>query len=144
MHRDRATLRVGDVFVKVDADQANLDAEAGAMARVPVPTPRILWQKPSCSPSRPCAARLSVASVSLRRFDLGTLTLGHQERLSEVLQGYGGGVDVEILRAWWSRRSLLAIRWLLEYGFDPFSPGCEVDVLRAQGDGRQDLAVPAP
>jgi hypothetical protein len=27
---------------------------------------------------------------------------------------------------------LVAIRWLVEHGFDPFLPGCEVDVLRAR------------
>jgi hypothetical protein len=26
----------------------------------------------------------------------------------------------------------MGIRWLLEHGFDPFLPGCEVDVLRAR------------
>jgi hypothetical protein len=35
-------------------------------------------------------------------------------------------------RAWWSLRSLLDVRWLVEHGFDPFLPGCEVDVLRAR------------
>jgi hypothetical protein len=25
-----------------------------------------------------------------------------------------------------------AIRWLIEHGFDPASPGCEFDVLRSQ------------
>ena len=45
-HSERATLRVGDVFLKVDADQARLDAEVEAMALVPVPTPEILWRKP--------------------------------------------------------------------------------------------------
>jgi len=29
-------------------------------------------------------------------------------------------------------RSLLAVRWLVEHGFDPAAPGCEVDVLRSQ------------
>jgi len=29
-------------------------------------------------------------------------------------------------------RSLLAIRWLVEHGFDPSAPGCEVDVLKAR------------
>jgi aminoglycoside phosphotransferase (APT) family kinase protein len=48
------------------------------------------------------------------------------------LAGYGPDVDVDVIRAWWSLRSLTAIRWLVEHGFDPFSPGCEVDVLRSQ------------
>jgi aminoglycoside phosphotransferase (APT) family kinase protein len=45
-HRERATLRVGDVFLKVDADQARSDIEVEAMTMVPVPTPEILWRKP--------------------------------------------------------------------------------------------------
>ena len=45
-HSERATLRVGDVFLKVDADQARIDAEVEAMALAPVPTPEILWCHP--------------------------------------------------------------------------------------------------
>jgi hypothetical protein len=45
-HHDCATLRVGDVFLKIDADQARTDVEVEAMARAPVPTPQILWRKP--------------------------------------------------------------------------------------------------
>jgi aminoglycoside phosphotransferase (APT) family kinase protein len=45
-HSERATLRVGDVFLKIDADQARIDVEVEAMAMAPVPTPQILWRKP--------------------------------------------------------------------------------------------------
>jgi aminoglycoside phosphotransferase (APT) family kinase protein len=45
-HVERATLRVGDVFVKIDADQTRTDVEVEAMAMAPVPTPEILWRKP--------------------------------------------------------------------------------------------------
>ena len=45
-HGDRATLRVGDVFLKIDADQTRTDVEVEAMAMAPVPTPRILWRDP--------------------------------------------------------------------------------------------------
>jgi aminoglycoside phosphotransferase (APT) family kinase protein len=65
-------------------------------------------------------------------FDLATLTLGHPERLGNVLAGYGGDVDAEAVRAAWSLRSLLAVRWLVEHGFDPAAPGAEIDVLRAR------------
>ena len=65
-------------------------------------------------------------------FDLASLTLGHQEHLGDVLAGYGADVDLDVIRAWWSLRSLRAARWLIEHGFDPNSPGCEFDVLRAQ------------
>jgi aminoglycoside phosphotransferase (APT) family kinase protein len=64
--------------------------------------------------------------------DLAILTLGHEERLGDVVAGYGTGVDLEVIRAWWSLRSLLAVRWLIEHGFDPSSPGCEFDVLRSR------------
>ncbi|MFD0538254.1 hypothetical protein ACFQY7_35540 [Actinomadura luteofluorescens] len=45
-HSERATLRVGDVFLKVDADQARIDVEVEAMSLAPVPTPEVLWHKP--------------------------------------------------------------------------------------------------
>src|SRR5437879_8644323 len=45
-HSERTTLRVGDVFLKIDADQARVDVEIEAMAMVPVATPEILWRKP--------------------------------------------------------------------------------------------------
>ena len=45
-HHECATLRVGDVFLKIDADQTRTDVEAEAMAIAPVPTPEILWRKP--------------------------------------------------------------------------------------------------
>jgi aminoglycoside phosphotransferase (APT) family kinase protein len=45
-HHERATLRVGDVFLKIDADQTRIDVEVEAMAMAPVPTPEVLWRKP--------------------------------------------------------------------------------------------------
>ena len=65
-------------------------------------------------------------------YDLASLTLGHPEHLDDVIAGYGPEVDLDVIRAWWSLRSLTAIRWLVEHGFDPAAPGCEIDVLRAQ------------
>jgi hypothetical protein len=239
-HRARATLRVGDVFLKVDTDQALTDVEVAAMAVAPIPTAEVLWRRPpvlalAALPGRPLgrlgrpstaspaawaaagaavrrlhdappppwpgrsldelAARLDdecewllsngvlpadlvirnrkVAEAALRPwqpvflhgdlqvshvfvdgdeitgvldwseaapgdalFDLAILTMGHAEHLDDVLAGYGTGVDRDVLRAWWSFRGLVAIRSLIEYGFDPFQPGCEVDVLRAAPSGR--------
>ncbi|WP_232320184.1 phosphotransferase [Herbidospora daliensis] len=63
-------------------------------------------------------------------FDLAVVTLGHEENLPDLLAGYGGGADLDVIRGWWSLRGLVAIRWLTGHGFDPFAPGCEVDVLR--------------
>src|SRR3979490_2970804 len=45
-HPQRAALRVGDVFLKIDADQTRTDVEVEAMAMAPVPTPEVLWRKP--------------------------------------------------------------------------------------------------
>lgn len=235
-HQACATLRVGDVFLKIDGDQARTDVEVQAMAMVPVPTPEILWRKPPVlalatvpgtalgrlgepSPASPSAwaaagatvrklhdsplppwpgpsvdelaAELDaecewlvasgtlpadlvtrnreVAEAALRPwtpvfvhgdlqlahvfvegdevtgiidwteasqgdalFDLAILTLGNEDRLDDVVAGYGADVDLDVIRAWWSLRSLVAIRWLVEHGFDPAAPGCEIDVLRAR------------
>ena len=45
-HNERTTLRVGDVFLKIDGDQARTDVEVQVMAMAPVPTPEILWRNP--------------------------------------------------------------------------------------------------
>jgi aminoglycoside phosphotransferase (APT) family kinase protein len=65
-------------------------------------------------------------------FDLATLTLGHEERLDDLLAGYGAGADRDVIRAWWSLRSLVVSHWLIEHGFDPNAPGAEFDVLRSR------------
>ncbi|MFE4973237.1 aminoglycoside phosphotransferase family protein [Kitasatospora sp. NPDC056651] len=237
-HSERATLRVGDVFLKVDADQARIDVEVEAMSLAPVPTPKVLWRKPPVlaiaavpgatlgrlggpstgspaawaaagaairtlhdapPPPRPGRAGRSIAALTeeldrecellagngvlpaglvtrnrqvadaaLRPwtpafthgdlqiahvfldggevtgiidwseagqgdalYDLATFTLGHEEHLGDVIDGYGTAVDLDVIHAWWSLRSLLVVRWLAEHGFDPFAPGCEVDVLRS-------------
>jgi phosphotransferase family enzyme len=44
-HGERATLRVCDVFLKIDGDHTRTDVEVEAMARTPVPIPEILWRK---------------------------------------------------------------------------------------------------
>ncbi len=233
-HSERATLRVGDVFLKVDPDPGNVEVEAMALA--PVPTPEVLWRRPPVlalgglrgtqlarlgEPSTACPAAWAAAGAAVRTlhdaplppwrsrkldgvaadldsecawlvdsgvlpadlvernrevaeaalrpwtpvfmhgdlqvahvfldgdevtgvldwseagqgdalFDLAVLTLGHREHLGDVLAGYGADVDLEVIHGWWSLRSLRAIRWLIEHGFDPFTPGAEVDVLKAR------------
>jgi hypothetical protein len=44
-HSERVTLRVGDVFLKIDTEQARIDREVEVMARAPIPTPEV-WRKP--------------------------------------------------------------------------------------------------
>src|SRR6185312_2581702 len=55
-HSERATLRVGDVFLKVDADQRRSDVEVAAMALAPIPTPDVLWREPARASSAAWAA----------------------------------------------------------------------------------------
>ncbi len=235
-HSERATLRVGGVFLKVDGDPGRSAREVRAMELAPVPTPEVLWHEPPAlalaavpgtalgvlgAPSEASPAAWAAAGRALRRlheaplptwpgrpleeveaelerecewllahsplpaevvqrnrriargalrprrpvfvhgdlqithvfvehdevtgiidwsegapgdamFDLAILTLGHEERLEDLLAGYGTDVDRGAIRAWWSLRSLTAARWLLEHGFDPDAPGCEFDVLRAR------------
>ncbi|PVG82845.1 aminoglycoside phosphotransferase [Nocardioides gansuensis] len=190
----RATLRAGDVFLKIDTDQARTDIELEAMTMAPIrrkaaarraaaavarPEPRREGiaprqrmrvdhheQRPSHRPrhAQPLDRRgcrrpwtpvfmhgdLQIAHVFVdvdevtgvvdwseagqgdALYDLASLTLGHPEHLGDVVAGYGADVDLDVIRGWWSLRSLTAVRWLLEHGFDPSSPGCEVDVLRSQ------------
>ena len=233
-HSQRATLRVGERFLKIDGDPAHAAVEIRAMQLAPVPTPRVLWHEPPVlalaavpgtalgvlgEPSPASRAAWAAAGAAIRRlheaplppwpgrdlehvaaelerecawlrasgalpaavvdrnheialaalhprtpafihgdlqithvfteadevtgiidwseaapgdatFDLAVLTLGHEERLDDLLVGYGADVDRAAIRGGWSLRSLTAARWLLEHGFDPDAPGCEFDVLR--------------
>jgi aminoglycoside phosphotransferase (APT) family kinase protein len=235
-HRERATLRVGDVFLKIDADQTRHDVEVEAMAMAPVPTPEILWRKPPVlalaalrgqalgrleEPSTASPAAWAAAGAALRTlhdaplpprpgrslgelasrladecdwlvandvlpvdvvtrnrrlaetvlrpctpvfihgdlqithvfvdgdevtgivdwseasrgdalYDLATLTLAHEENLDDVIAGYGADVDLDLIRAWWSFRSLIAIRWLAENGYGSPEKFPEVAVLRSR------------
>ena len=235
-HRERATLRVGDVFLKIDADQTRTDVEVEAMAMAPVPTPEVLWRKPPVlalaavpgtalgrlqEPSTASSAAWAAAGAAARMlhdaplppwpgrsldelasrldgecewlvandvlptdvvtrnrrvaeaalrpwtpvfihgdlqiihvfvdgdevtgvvdwseasqgdalYDLATLTLAHEEHLDDVVAGYGTDVDLDVIRAWWSLRSLMEIRWLVEHGFGPLEEMPEVAVLRSR------------
>ena len=48
-------------------------------------------------------------------YDVATLTLNHEADLPRFLAGYGD-VDVELVRAWWAYRSLVATPWLARAG----------------------------
>ena len=203
---ERATLRVGDVFLKIDADQSRTDREIEAMAAAPIPTPEILWRNPPVlalaalpgtalgrleKPSTASPAAWAAAGAMVRRlhdaplppwpgrrldelatrlddecgwlvanhvlpaevvtrnrrlaeaalrpwtsvfthgdlqithvfvdgdtvtgiidwseaapgdgpYDIASLTLAHEEHLSDVVAGYGADVDRDLIRAWWS------------------------------------------
>ena len=234
-HSERATLRVGDVFLKIDTDQARTDAEVQSMLMAPVPTPEILWRRPPVlalaavpgqalgrlqEPSTASPAAWAAAGASIRAlhdaplpprhspgpeelasrladecdwlvandvlpvdvvtrnrrlaetvlrswtavfihgdlqithvfveddevtgiidwseasqgdglYDLATLTLAHEEHLDDVIAGYGVEVDRDLVRAWWSFRSLVVIRWLTENGYGSPETFPEVTVLRS-------------
>ena len=81
-HAERVTLRVGDVFLKVDTDQARIDREIEIMARAPIPTPEVLWRQPPVlalaavpgaalgvlkEPSRASSAAWIAAGAAVRR-----------------------------------------------------------------------------
>src|SRR4051794_32366052 len=235
-HSERATLRVGDVFLKLAVDQPRLAVGGGAMALVPGPTPGFLWRKPPVlalaalpgtalgrlqEPSAASSAAWAAAGAAVRAlhdaplppwpgrsvdelasrldgecewlvandvlpvdvvrrnrrlaeaalrpwtpkfihgdlqldhvfvdgdevtgiidwseasqgdalFDLAILTLAHEEHLGDVLAGYGTDVDRDLIRAWWSWRCLVVIRWLVEHGFGPIETYPEVAVLRSR------------
>jgi len=235
-HRERATLRVGDVFLKVDPDQVRTDVEIEAMALAPIPTPEVLWRRPPVlalaalpgtalgrldEPSTASSAAWAAAGAAIRTlhdaplppwpgrsleerasrldeecawlvandvlpadvvtrnrrlaeaalrpwtpvfthgdlqiahvfidgdevtgvldwseasqgdalFDLATLTLGQEQHLSDVIAGYGGDIDRDLIRAWWSWRSLVVVRWLVEAGYGPPEDYPEVAVLRSR------------
>jgi aminoglycoside phosphotransferase (APT) family kinase protein len=62
-------------------------------------------------------------------YDLATLTLAHEERLDAVLAGYQAEVDIDLIRAWWSFRSLVVVRWLTQNGYGSPESFPEVGVL---------------
>ncbi|MET0953301.1 MAG: aminoglycoside phosphotransferase family protein, partial [Aeromicrobium sp.] len=62
-HHDCATLRVDEVFLKIDADQTRTDVEVEAMRRAPIPTPEVLWRKP------PVLALAALPGTALGRLD---------------------------------------------------------------------------
>ena len=64
-------------------------------------------------------------------YDLATLTLAHEERLDDVVAGYGGDVEIEVIRTYWSLRSLMVIRLLVEHGYGAPATFPELAVLNS-------------
>src|SRR6202050_3499833 len=77
-HKERATLRVGDTFLKIDADQTRTDVEVEAIAMAPIPTPEVLWHKP------PVLALAALPGTALGR-------LGEPSAASPAAWAAGGG-----------------------------------------------------
>lgn len=51
-------------------------------------------------------------------FDLAVLTVGDEERVDDLLAGYGDTVDRDVIAAWWSVRRIGSVRWMIEHGFN--------------------------
>jgi hypothetical protein len=90
-NNDRVTLRVGDVFLKIDADQRRTDVEAMAMA--PVPTPEVLWRKPPALALR--AVRGNPRKVVVGVSGCGPLAVRERLRRARgVPRGCGASITV--------------------------------------------------
>src|SRR6476469_3122950 len=104
-HSERATLRVGDVFLKIDGDQARIDVELEAMAMVPVPTPEILWRRPPVlalaavrgtalgrlgEPSTASSAAWAAAGAAARKLHAAPLPPWPGKSLDEIAQRLDG------------------------------------------------------
>ena len=53
--------------------------------------------------------------------DLAILTVGFEERLADVVRGYGDPMveaDLDVIRGHWAARRLRSVRWMIEHGFD--------------------------
>jgi aminoglycoside phosphotransferase (APT) family kinase protein len=62
-------------------------------------------------------------------YDLATLTRAHEEHLDDVIAGYGDDIEIDVIRAYWSLRSLMEIRWLVEHGYGAPATFPQVAVL---------------
>jgi len=61
-HKDRAVVRIGDVFIKIDVDRDRSERELVALRSVPLPKPEVLWHR---SGPRPLLALSEVAGTPL-------------------------------------------------------------------------------
>jgi hypothetical protein len=46
-------------------------------------------------------------------YDLATLTLAHEKHLYDVMAGHWGHTEIGVIRAYWSLRNLMEIRWVV-------------------------------
>ena len=105
-HSERATLRVGEVFLKVDGDPNRTRVEVEAMALAPVPTPEVLWRRP------PVLAIAAVAGTALGR-------LGEPSTASSAAWAAAGAAIRRLHEAPlppWPGRSVDELAWRLADG----------------------------
>lgn len=57
-HQDRAVVRVGEAYIKVETDPGKAEREHAILRSAPVPVPKVLWWRPG-NPSLLALARLS-------------------------------------------------------------------------------------
>jgi hypothetical protein len=75
-HQDRAVVRVGDAYIKVETDHAKAKREQAILCSAPVPVPEVLWWRPG-NPSLLALARVSgdaLTRSTARRADGEELT----------------------------------------------------------------------
>jgi hypothetical protein len=47
------------------------------------------------------------------------------------MAGYGGHIEIDVIRAYWSLRSLMVVRWLVEHGYGAPATFPQVAVLNS-------------
>ncbi len=52
-------------------------------------------------------------------------------KADDVVAGYGGDIEIDVIRAYWSLRSLMEIRWLVEHGYGAPATFPQVAVLNS-------------
>ncbi|XVS67935.1 phosphotransferase [Actinosynnema sp. CA-299493] len=109
-HSRRVTLRVGDVFLKVDGDREIAEAALRPWTPVFVHGDLQITHVFVVGDDVAGVIDWSEAAPGDAMADLATLTLGHEDRLEDLLAGYGAGADRDVIRAWWSLRGLVASR----------------------------------
>ncbi|MEO1060755.1 MAG: phosphotransferase [Actinomycetota bacterium] len=153
-NNDRVTLRVGDTFLKVDADRARTEVEVEAISSAPVPTPRILWHTPpvlalAAVPGRPLgrlgepstasAAAWVATGAALRRLHDAPLpvrpTVGVDELASRLVDGCEWLVAHDVLPAEAVGRSRLIAEAVLRPWTPAFVHGdLHVEHVFVEGD----------
>ena len=107
-HSDRATLRVGGLFLKIDVDQRRADVEVEAMSSAQVPTPRILWRNPPVlalaalpgsrlghlgEPSTASSAAWAAAGATIRRLHDASLPPWPGRQIAELGSEVAGACE---------------------------------------------------